>query len=359
MAYKYINAFTRQTEFIAKADFNKILIKKFGAPYKEYREKWDLCGKFGLMPQFPLHLDVSLNMNCNARCQSCPQSLPYGHPIKETFGLTSAEMPFKVYKKIIDEGAKNGVCALNLSNVNEPLISPHFMAGLKYAVDSGIMDVMFYTNGTILDEKKAIEILDIEPAKVRFSINAAKNGTYNKLRNGFNLKTIIGNAERFMELKKQRGQKLPIAGVSFVVTRYNYKELPEFIEYWKNKADFICLQDYTNLFFGTKYAKEAEKLCPPKKFSARERGEKQFICDFPFKRLAIMPNGNVSPCCGFYGLRHKIGNIHKQSIKEIWMGKPMQHIRDVVNGNWEEKPNPCKLCFASFKRGEKSKCKEV
>lgn len=336
--------------FYANKDFHKVLEGVFGKRFREYREKWDVCAKHEVVPMFPLELDINLDFACNLKCRCCPQGLADSDPIKQAFVDKKAKMDFGLFESIIDEGVENNLYSANLSNFNEPLINPDFPKAIKYCRDQGLVDVLFNSNGLLLDEKKAIEILDAEPTRVAFSIDALSKETYSKLRIGSDYDVVVGNVKRFLKLKEERGQVLPLTRVSFIVTKQNYCEKDAFLEYWRNKVDFVCLQDYRNMFIGSEYYKNRQELCPPKKVSERERQEKPFKCISPFQRMSIIASGDVIPCCNIPGFLYTVGNIKEQSLQDVWFGKRMNHIRRTVNQGWSEKPMACKLCFAGLKQ---------
>ena len=78
------------------------------------------------------------------------------------------------------------------------------------------------------------------------------------------------------------------------------------------------------------------------------------FCPQPYRRLMITCDGNVLPCCSYYGLDLIMGNIYKDSVYNIWNGKKIKELRLKVNGLKEEQPASCRKCRASFE-GDKTK----
>jgi radical SAM protein with 4Fe4S-binding SPASM domain len=48
-------------------------------------------------------------------------------------------------------------------------------------------------------------------------------------------------------------------------------------------------------------------------------------CRFPWEAVNLRPNGDLSPCPDFPD--YVVGNIHRQSFREIWNGKPFRDFR--------------------------------
>src|SRR5207245_5250425 len=62
-----------------------------------------------------------------------------------------------------------------------------------------------------------------------------------------------------LEVKRTRGLRLPLTRVSFVESKVNEDELAEFIAYWKDRVDFLTIQQFFNFFAGRKEATTVEK----------------------------------------------------------------------------------------------------
>lgn len=56
-----------------------------------------------------------------------------------------------------------------------------------------------------------------------------------------------------------------------------------------------------------------------------------YKCTNPWTTCFIWKNGDVTHCC--YSSAGAIGNIHKQSLEEIWQGKKINKIRDNIGQN--------------------------
>ena len=97
--------------------------------FKMYRELWRESGNFKLLPNFPLHLDIELSGICNLRCESCYQN----GLIESPLGL----MDFKLFQRIVDEGAEKGLCALKLQIRGESFLHPRLFDFGHLEVENG------------------------------------------------------------------------------------------------------------------------------------------------------------------------------------------------------------------------------
>ena len=55
--------------------------------------------------------------------------------------------------------------------------------------------------------------------------------------------------------------------------------------------------------------------------------------------MTIMPNGDVLSCCM---QTMRMGNLHEQTLEEVWNGELFQGLRSLVNS--DNPPAACKAC---------------
>lgn len=79
----------------------KSVIRSDNHRFLEYRRKWEKWPKTFTVGDFPLHLDIEVTCLCNLHCPFCATSYePIGG---------KGFMSFETFKRIIDEGAENGL----------------------------------------------------------------------------------------------------------------------------------------------------------------------------------------------------------------------------------------------------------
>ena len=79
--------------------------------YKEYRKQWRETAVSHIKTEFPLHLDIEVTSYCNLACPMCPRT----HRV-QLGKWENRMMKLETFKKIIDEGTKKGLKAINLNN---------------------------------------------------------------------------------------------------------------------------------------------------------------------------------------------------------------------------------------------------
>ncbi len=318
----------------SKGDPYETLAQHVSPAVREYRRQWALAGKGELLPDFPLHLNIEIVYGCNLRCEFCAHSRPDRNIKNKT--CRGKRLSFEQYKRIIDEGRERGLCSVALNGFNEPLLQKDIAKYIRYAADSGILEVSLHTNAVLLTEEMSRSLLDSGLNIIMFSIDAFSDETYSQIRRGGDYSTVVQNILTFLELKRQSGQVLPLTRASFVMTKLNAHEIDDFVAFWDEKTDYVMLQGFCNTFIDEEGYDHIED---------RYRLEDQPFetCHLPWQRLSIAADGAVLPCCSYFGLEMTVGNIDDSSLHEIWHNASMQRMRETVN-SIEHRPYPCEKC---------------
>ncbi|MBC8500909.1 MAG: radical SAM protein [Nanoarchaeota archaeon] len=293
--------------------------------YKEYRKKWTENPAKDIVEDFPIHLDIELNSNCNLKCVMCFQSFA---PPKMEY------MDEKLYKKLIDEGAANGLRSIKLQYRGEPLLHLKLAESVAYAKSKGVVEVMFNTNGTLLTEKMANKLIDAKLDKIIFSIEGTTPEVYESIRIGGKFNKVLENIKRLQKMKKERGIDYPITRVQMVkLPRFSKKDIQDYIDFWGEIVDHVGMDEYNDweTEMTTGFGKKA-LIC------------KEFCCSSPWQRLFILADGRITLCCGDHSQRLVLGDAHKVTIKEIWHNKTLQNIRKLHKKGESHKIPICNDC---------------
>jgi radical SAM protein with 4Fe4S-binding SPASM domain len=323
---------TEDIGFLSQIDPWKALSEFYGDSFKEYRKKWEQASNFELELEYPLQIDFELNNNCNFRCPMCILSIE-NKPKAEYF-------PEELYKKIISEGVKKGLRAIDFSYVNEPLIRKDLPDLIAYARDEGILDMAFNTNVQLLTESYAERLLESGLTRIQFSIDAHSSEIFDKVRVGGNFDKVVQNTLKFLELKEKHNKKGIMTAVSFVKMSVNEHEWNDFVAFWKDKVDYIILREYLiPVGRNSNHYDDKKKL-----FSDHKHHIKEFRCNKPWQRLIIRTDGTVLPCCTSFGALIPVGNIFKESVEDIWNCDSMKKLRELHKNGEYFKNKVCLEC---------------
>lgn len=315
----------------AESDFHERIAMVRGEAFRAYRRRWELAGRFELETRVPLHVDFELSTSCNYRCPMCPFGMPK-ESRPPSFDAVKGRFPIDLFRRVIDEGVPRGLCAVDLSYFNEPLLRRDLMDFVDYATDHGVLDIMFSTNGELLSPPLTERLLDSGLTRFMVSLDAHSEETFREIRVGGDYHKVVGNLEHFLRRKRERGQVLPVTRVSFVRTKLNEHEVEAFLEYWRPLVDYVCVQELLEL-------DGMSSLTP-----TTIRTNLDFRCHMPWHRLTIRANGDALPCCTIYGQELVMGNVARQPLEEIWTSPAMRQLRLLHReGRYAENPI-CRVC---------------
>lgn len=270
--------------------------------FLEYRKNWQERPKAFFAGDFPLHLDIEASRSCNLRCPFC--STNYEPPLGQGF------MSFGTFKKIIDEGAKEGLCAIKLNSGvrGEPLLNKSLPEMVAYAKEKGIMDVYFNTNAALLTAAISRKLIDSGLDRLSISFEGLTPEVYEAYRPGARFGAVLDNIENFIALRGKnqkpqvRIQMVALPELSAIKEEYKY--------FWEKRVDEIAIIDY-------------------KDYSRREDLTSDWACPTLWQRMLIKWDGTISICQerpDFFNL----GNVNKgDSIKAIWQGSVMEELRNL------------------------------
>ena len=300
--------------------------------YNLYRKYWDEVQDAKYLTNFPLHLDIELTSMCNLRCKMCWQSQD---PDQIQMGMMKEDL----FKKIIDEGVDNGLCAIKLQSRGEAMMHPKIFKLSQYAKKKGVLDIHLTTNGTLFLKKGKIEeLFNSGIDKLIFSIDDAHIESINEIYKNKNKKPdIVKYFNEISELKRKKNLKKPYLVVqTFCDDNANQKNEISKINKIFNNVDYINMNNLWN-------SKPFEESLPGLK-----KNYDFHPCSYLWSRMLIFWNGEVVPCCRDYqGKILKMGNANKQTVKEIWLSENFMKMRKTHLDGERSKIKICDNCDIS------------
>jgi len=177
--------------------------------------------KFKARRPTPLFASYNVTSRCNMKCSFC-----------DWWKMNIPELPTRKALTAIDEVCSLGVPFFDLSG-GEPLLRKDLAILAKRASSHGCL-VSMNTNGTLLNSSRASEIANAFDVVV-VSLDGPQE-VHDKLRG------VGGTYDKAIEaikLLKSHGTRV---GVNTVVTPWNIKILPQFIEELRSLVDFAQVQ---------------------------------------------------------------------------------------------------------------------
>lgn len=297
----------------------------------------------------PSYVRVIVGNTCNLQCVMCPYHSPVLKPTHTTdFFTGNKAMSWEMMEKLAQECGEQKIPLL-IGSVEEPLLHPKLIEFIQLCRQKGVPRVHLTTNGQLLNESKAIALLEAGLSSIDISIDAAEPDTYTRVR-GANLNRVESNVINFIQLRDRLQSPCQVR-TSFVRNNnVSPEEEQKFRDHWLTKADGVFvlnLAEYqeTNMRLG-----KINDTLQSSIEHYRQKAEGRWACLFPFMEMAVLPDGRVYYCIetlfrlGFDGDIASLGDYHQQTLSDIWSGDLFNQLRRDLILNQLENRSACKNC---------------
>lgn len=324
--------------------------KQKSEAYFAYRKNWSEYPKKDFWGDFPLNLDIEPTNRCNLRCPFCYRTIAINKNL-DTFE-EQGTMSLDTYGQIMEQIVVDGKCmvpAIKLTHRGEPLLNKNLPKMIQMAKRAGAVDVIVNTNGTMLTEELAEEILDAGLDKMLFSFDSPYAEKYENTRVGASFDTVLENIKKFVKLRNEKNAYATLVRVGMVITDETLpEEIDDFYELFKDIADIVS---YNSVHKEVDVDSEGNYLGEDGK--THNVAERKFADSQLWQRMTINWNGEAEICCENYKQEWILGNIHEKTVQEIWNGEAFAKVRDAHRkGEWWRIPQ-CRKCTIPHMNAEK------
>lgn len=312
---------------------------------------------------------IDLTNKCNLTCDGCWIHSPFRTKNKKLKEEINKELDFNLVKNLINDLSYLGTKRINLSGGGEPLMHSKAFEIIELIKSKGF-HLNINTNFTLLNQEKIDKLISYGVNHFTVSVWAGTPEIYVKTHPGTNEKT-------FFHLKNMLSYLSKKSNISFniynVISKANYKDIHNMINFaldvkahsieftiidiLPKATEFLRLKSKERkwLLRECNKIKEREeelknlglevwnldvfmqRLKP--NFNIRENNKRlvnSIPCNIGWTYVRVMANGNVIPCCKAY--LFPMGNLYKNSFKEIWFSKKYQDFR--IKAQKLKKNNP-------------------
>ena len=326
-----------------------------------YRQQRGLEARAEVVDSAISSIQIEPTKMCNQRCPMC------SHP--ELDKSEMGHMSFESFVKVFDQFPQ--VTTVKLQGLGEILTNPEIWKMLEHVNQRGVR-VLFATNGALLDETAARNIIALGNVDVRFSLDTLDSEKYRKIRGSRAYERVIHNLKQFCELRSAHGRKslfgqwFPSAEIRMVYMADTADELADMVRF----AADVGLERVTATYLLSKEHTQAQKAHAKSKIEqAQEMGLDGMMaeakevaadvgvtlktisysenhlarCDWPWRMPYITYDGYVTSCCHIENPKaSNFGNVLETPFEEIWNGERYRqmraHFTDLdINTN-------CRLC---------------
>lgn len=325
--------------------------------------------------ELPHQVYIEVTNYCNSLCASCPLTYSHFLPYEPKHHLT-----WENFRRVVDQIPH--LERVVLHGIGEPLLNkdlPRFVSHLK---ERGA-DVLFNSNGILLDQKHGDALAAAGLDELRISIDAVTPELYAQLRGVDRLPQVIYNLKAFIQ--RHGGRDHPKVSLWWVAMQANLAQLPDFVRLAAQiGVPEVYLQRLVYFGGGEKLAENTTMEAKQSLYAALEQDQARLIgecerlavelglefrasgagtpfesisakgnhpwqgCLRPWILMYITVNGTALPCCVApfatqdYS-RIILGNVLERSVAEVWNGVAYKELRSAVLSE-APAPWPCQFC---------------
>ncbi len=284
------------------------------------QQRIDHSSSYESLLNFPKYFEIETVNACNARCPMCTIA---------DWQRKTPTMETDLFKKIADEIAENAqhVKRVSLYRDGEPLLDKKLPDRITYLKEKKIARVGIATNVSLLDERRAKNILEAGIDEVILSVDSLKKTVFEEMRAGLNFETVKENAIRFVELRDKINPSTSI-WMRMVVGDKNLNEWTEYKKFWETR-----LAKNDRLYYHSMHNWGGQVSLNKPTFSY----ELSRPCVALWSLMVIFGNGDVPLCNIDYNNKFPTGSVANNSIANVWQSQKNRHRRKLhLNGQKSE-----------------------
>ena len=268
---------------------------------------------------------------CDLRCPLCPTGT--GNLERET-----KMMSFECYQRIIDQ-VKDYAVEVILYSWGESFLNPRIFDMIQYAKTNNIGTNLSSHFNNISDQM-IDQMIDSGLENINVSMDGVTQEVYERYRINGNADEVIGAMKRLQARKHERGSRTPVVEWQYIVMKHNEHEIPRAqqlageigVENFRLLGVGLPFDKLTNMSMAEQWISETPDY---RGYHPEKILEKGYLydeaCFYPFRAIAINPDGGVAPCCAISHKKWDFGHVNEQSLREIWNNRKYRSARSLFS----------------------------
>lgn len=277
---------------------------------------------------YSMHIDPA-NI-CNFRCKFCPTG---DDKLLKSIGRPKGVMSYELYCKIIDdlkllvEKFGDKLKRLHLYKDGEPLINKRLGEMAYYARQNQVtMSIETTSNGALLTEERAIELIEGGFDIIRISIEHVTSEDYKRITGTYSdYEQIKKNVAFLYKESERRGGRLKIH-TKILDVGLSTAQKEKFME------DFGAVSHTINIDQLMGWSKSGTKdftlgVSSSTGMNGFSMLRDRKVCPEAFSKLAVNFDGRVSVCCVDWSYGTIVGDLRSQCLADVWNGPLLRRFR--------------------------------
>lgn len=310
-----------------------LLLSGYSYLHSTITEKPGVCG-------MPVTISAELTNHCNLECPEC-----FSGSGKMTRGR--GYMDIRLFRNILEE-LRPYLYNVSLYFQGEPMLHPQFFGFLEL---SGDFTTTVSTNGHFLTVENSEKIASSSLDRLIVSLDGMDQTVYSRYRKNGELDSVIAGIDNVLEAKRRLHSSLSVE-LQFLVNRYNESQIIHAERFANKRRIRLRLKSMQIINDGS-----IEEWMPEmRKFRRYELKERRYViksslpdrCRRVWFNPVVTWDGKVIPCCFDKNADHVMGDLNKNSFREIWNGSEYQKFRSrIIAGR--SHINICRNCTEGLK----------
>ena len=295
--------------------------RKLPKKIANYRRRYHWLRRTEVMPMGPFYINVEPTNACNLKCHTCSLDGSRKRGV----------MDLDLFRQIIDQCPDAGVYEVALFLAGEPLLNKDVPYMIEYIESKGL-ESWLVTNACFLDRETSSAILDAGLSNMWISFDGDNKEDYEAMRVGANFEEVVDNIVTFLTLKKEKGIDKPDVSIQMLKLLENpHQQIrPEFTALFEGLPLNGIMARNPHDWRGEKNGIKQEHW-----------GERYFPCQVFWSAMSIAWDGRVVGCSADLNGKFIFGDLHQQTILEIWNGEEMRRHRRLLK---EQRYSELALC---------------
>jgi radical SAM protein with 4Fe4S-binding SPASM domain len=275
-----------------------------------FQELYERC-TFGVMrekinniPDFPRMIDVELTAKCNFRCAMCPVGQKR---VKREQGDMSLDTLMKVLQQ-----AKRYRTPIRYIRWGEPMMSPIFKDAIIQTKRHKLM-CHVNTNGWFMNEDMAYFLIEEKLDSIKFSFQGVTPRSYSIWRRKNFFDELIMRIKMLRDIRSKMKADYPYIQVGTTIQPDTRESA---IESFKKVVGRYADDVYVSTTMDLESKRNADNYCE---------------CPEVFDKMSVDWDGKVVACCGDYDKFMVVGDIHQDTLKDIWRSAELNRIRNKLS----------------------------
>lgn len=333
-------------------EFERIPLPVRGA---SYRKVWNwLAVEAGIALRrtapwgMPTHVQIEPSSRCNLRCTYCPVGSESG---------ATGHMERAVFERFVDQ-VHDHVLVLALWGWGEPFVCPSVYEMIAYAHRRGLR-LISSTNGHLFAQREHAEgVVRSGLDALIVSLSGTTQEAYRRFRGG-RLETALAGVREIVAAKRALGAATPHVQLSFIVTDWSEREIPELRELARSLGvDGLSLKKMNTASVKpdpTRIDTALPEDARLRRFAYGDDGVtrvrvKRNPCKALWHNPTLRWDGTINPCVYDFDGAHVLGDTRHESFAAIWNGPRYAAMRARFRRDWEQ-IEICSRCTYAYEGG--------